>query len=208
MSNILTVTSSILGDASISNRLVRHTVDELCRRDPDSHVVTRDVGSDPLPHMTGDTAAALRAEPATRRQQEARELSDVLVAELRVADTLVIGAPMYNFGIPTTLKAWFDHVLRAGVTFRYTEVGAEGLLPGKRAIVALTRGGYYSDGPAKAFDSQEPHLRAMLNFIGIEDVTFIRAEKLAISQQEQVRAIATAVDNISRLLQGEQRHAA
>lgn len=208
MPNILTVTSSILGEASISNRLVRHTVDELRRTEPASNVVTRDLGSDPLPHLTGDAAAALRAEPATRRQRAARELSDGLVAELKAADTLVIGAPMYNFGIPTTLKAWFDHVVRAGVTFRYTEAGAEGLLPGKRAIVILTRGGFYSDGPAKAFDSQEPHLRALLNFIGIEDVTFIRVEKLAISQEEQAQAIDTAVEKINRLLQIGQSRAA
>src|SRR5690606_36249914 len=116
MPNILTVTSSILGEASISNRLVRHTVDELRRTEPASNVVTRDLGPAPLPHLTVHAAAALRAEPATRRQRAARGLSGGLLAGLTAAGTLASGAPMHNFGTPTTLKAWFDHVLRAGVT--------------------------------------------------------------------------------------------
>ncbi len=100
-----------------------------------------------------------------RRQPTA--LSDTLIAELQSADILVIGAPMYNFGIASTLKAWFDHVLRAGITFRYGESGPEGLLKGKRAIVIESRGGLYSEGPAQVMDAQEPHLRGMLRFMGI-----------------------------------------
>src|SRR5262249_22918702 len=114
----------------------------------------------------------------------------------KAADVVIIGAPMYNFGIPSTLKAWFDHVLRAGVTFRYTEKGPEGLLPGKRAIVLESRGGLYSEGPAQLMDSQEPHLKTLLGFMGINDVTFIRAEKLAFGPDARQQAIEGARSEI------------
>jgi FMN-dependent NADH-azoreductase len=115
-----------------------------------------------------------------------------LIAELRAADVIVIGAPMYNFSVATNLRAWFDHVLRAGVTFRYTEAGPEGLLPGKRVIVVETRGGLYSEGPAKAVDFQEPYLRHLLGFIGLADVTFVRAEKIGFGPEARAAAIAAA----------------
>lgn len=116
----------------------------------------------------------------------------MLIAELRAADVIVIGAPMYNFGVPTTLRAWFDHVLRAGVTFAYSEAGPRGLLEGKRTIVVESRGGEYSSGPARAFDFQEPYLRHLLGFMGIDDVTFVRAEKLGFGPEARAAAIAEA----------------
>jgi FMN-dependent NADH-azoreductase len=108
---------------------------------------------------------------------------------------------MYNFGIPSSLKAWFDYVLHPGVTFQYGEGAPKALLTGKRAIVILSRGGFYSDGPAKAYDSQEPHLRALLGFIGITDVTFIYAERLAMGLQVQEAALATATGEIERAVE-------
>jgi FMN-dependent NADH-azoreductase len=108
---------------------------------------------------------------------------------------------MYNFGIPSTLKAWFDHVLRAGVTFRYSEAGPEGLMKGKRAIVVMSRSGFYGEGPAQVMDSQEPHLRTMLDFIGITDVSFIRAEKLAFGPEAREEAIGAAHVELERLAQ-------
>ncbi len=189
----LVLTSSALGGASISNRLVREAVDRLRRQHPGLRVVTRDLGANPIPHLSFDSAAALRTEPANEAQAAARALSDQLVAELNAADIVVIGAPMYNFGIASTLKAWFDHVLRAGVTFRYTQAGPEGLLAGKRAIVVLTRGGLYSEGPAQAMDSQEPHLRTLLGFIGITDVAVVRAERLASGDEAREQSIGAAV---------------
>ena len=134
----------------------------------------------------------IRGEPSTADEQKARKLSDTLIEEIREADVLVIGAPMYNFGIPSTLKAWFDHVLRAGVTFRYTSEGPEGLMKGKRAIVVEARGGLYSNGPAAGMDSQEPHLRTMLGFMGISDVRFVRAELLSRGGDSAAAAIASA----------------
>jgi len=144
-------------------------------------------------HLTLDSAAALRgAAPANAAQEAALAVSNELLDELREADTILIGAPMYNFGITSTLKTWFDHVLRAGLTFRYTEAGPVGLMTGKRAIVVETRGGFYSSGPTQAMDAQEPHLRGLLGFIGITDVTFIRAEKLGFGPEPRAASIAQA----------------
>jgi FMN-dependent NADH-azoreductase len=147
MSTVLVLTSSALGEASVSNQLVRDAVSGLRSRDPSLRVITRDLGGSPIPHITLDAATALRgAEPANAAQAAAQTLSEGLIGELQAADVLVIGAPMYNFGIASTLKTWFDYVLRAGITFRYSEAGPEGLLKGKRAMVIESRGGLYSEG--------------------------------------------------------------
>jgi FMN-dependent NADH-azoreductase len=193
MSTVLVLTSSVLGETSVSNQLVRDTVSRLRSQDPSLRVVTRDLGGSPIAHLTLDAATALRgAEPANAAQAAAQALSDELIAEIKAADIVVIGAPMYNFGISSTLKTWFDYVLRAGVTFRYGENGPEGLLKGKRAIVIESRGGLYSQGPAQVMDAQEPHLRTLLGFIGIADVTFIRAERLAFGPEAREQAIDAA----------------
>jgi FMN-dependent NADH-azoreductase len=187
------VTSSALGEASVSNQLVEETVASLLAQKPDLQVITRDLGGNPISHLTLDAATAIRgAEPANAAQAEAQALSNTLIDEIRAADIVVIGAPMYNFGIASTLKTWFDYVLRAGVTFRYGEAGPEGLLTGKHAIVIESRGGLYSEGPAQVMDAQEPHLRTLLGFIGITDVTFIRAEKLAFGPELREQAIDAA----------------
>jgi len=209
MSTVLVLNSSATGEASVSKRLVRDVVDQLRVQDPTLHVVTRDLGDNPIPHLTLDSATALRGqEPVNEAQAAAQALSDELIGELKGADIVVIGAPMYNFGIPSTLKAWFDYVLRAGVTFRYTETGPEGLVKGKRAIVVESRGGLYSEGPAKAMDSQEPHLRTMLGFIGITDVSFVRAERLALGPDAREQALADAKTQLGRLTQDGLRRAA
>jgi FMN-dependent NADH-azoreductase len=193
MSTALVLTSSVLGDASVSNELVQDVVTGLRSQDPTLRVISRDLGVTPIPHISLDSATAIRgAEPANAAQAEAQALSNELIAELKAADVVVIGAPMYNFGIASNLKSWFDYVLRAGITFRYGESGPEGLLKGKRAIVVESRGGLYSEGPAQGMDAQEPHLRTLLGFIGITDVTFIRAEKLAFGPEVREEAIAAA----------------
>ncbi|TDH34242.1 FMN-dependent NADH-azoreductase [Pseudohoeflea suaedae] len=189
MTNILVVNSSALGPHSVSKALVDSTVEKLKVSSPDAKIVVRDVGASPIPHMTADNVVP---EPETEGQKAARKLSDDVIGEVQDADIIVIGAPMYNFGIPSTLKAWFDHLLRAGVTFRYTEAGPEGLLKGKRAIVVLSRGGLYSEGPLQVLDAQEPHLNALLGFVGITDVTYVRAEKLAFSPEDREASIANA----------------
>jgi len=204
MSTVLVLTSSALGAASVSNQLVQDAIALLRLQDPHPRFITRDLGGNPIPHLTVESATALRgAEPANAAQAAARALSDELVAELKAADTLVVGAPMYNFGIASTLKTWFDHVLRAGITFKYGESGPVGLLEGKRAIVIETRGGLYSEGPAKVMDSQEPHLRNLLSFMGITNVKFFRAEKLAFGPEARAQAINVASGQIAEVIQKE-----
>ena len=199
MSKILVLNSSVSGGASASRPLVQNVVNRLLEVDPKATVVTRDLDAEPIPHLVSGTFGGVRREDAvTEAEKGARALSDALISEVEKAETIVIGAPMYNFGIPSTLKAWFDHVLRPGRAFRYSETGPEGLFKGKRAIVVVARGGLYSSGPAKAFDSQEPHLRTMLGFMGITDVTFVRAEKLGYGPEQRNEAIANAQLEITR----------
>jgi FMN-dependent NADH-azoreductase len=204
MSNILIIDSAATGESSVSRRLTRAAAETLATRDPHADIVLRDVGANPVPHLSEATVPAIRA--GIVESDEAREalaLSDALVDELKAADLIVIGAPMYNFGMPSTLKAWFDHVLRARLTFRYTEAGPEGLLKGKKAIVLVARAGFYSEGPAAAMDSQEPHIRTLLGFMGIEDVTFVRAEKLAFGPDAADAAIGEALGDIETLVDRE-----
>jgi len=200
MSKVLALNSSALGSASISNQLVEETLARLRVRDPHLEVTARDLGADPIPHLNTDSATALRGTaPTNEMQAAAQALSDTLIAELKAAHIIVIGAPMYNFGISSTLKTWFDYVLRAGITFRYTEAGPVGLLEGKRAVVIESRGGFYSEGTTKALDSQEPHLKTLLGFMGIKDVTFIRAEKLAFGPEARQQAIDGSRNQIGKL---------
>ena len=201
MNNILILDSAATGESSVSRRLTRAAAEVLVARDPDAHITLRDVGSNPIPHLNAETVPAIRAGIVeTEAAREALELSDALIAELKAADLIVIGAPMYNFGMPSTLKAWFDHVLRARITFQYSEAGPEGLLKGKKAIVVEARAGLYSEGPAAAMDSQEPHIRTLLGFMGIDDVTFVRAEKLAFGPEAAEAAIGGALGQIEQEL--------
>lgn len=195
MSTLLVIDSAATGDASVSRSLVRAAVEAL-KAEGATEVVYRDLDAAPLPHLTQASVAGIRAQPASETEHSARALSDTLIAELRAADTIVIGAPMYNFSVPTTLRAWFDHVLRAGETFRYTEQGPQGLLPGKRVIVVESRGGLYSEGAAAASDFQEPYLRHLLGFMGLTDVTFVRAEKLGFGPEARAAAIAAATAGV------------
>ena len=200
MTSILILDSAATGADSISRRLTDGLADAIRRRVPAASIVRRDIGADPIPHLDAETTAAIRgAEAGTDAARAAVALSDALVAELKAADLIAIGAPMYNFGMASTLKAWFDHVLRAGITFRYSEAGPEGLVRGRKAIVVETRGGLYSEGPAAAMDSQEPHLRTMLGFIGIEDVAFVRAEKLGFGPEAAAASIAAAAAELDAL---------
>lgn len=204
MSTILALTSSALGSNSVSNQLVNDVLGHLQAEAPDASVIHRDLDADPVPHLVSDTVAAFGA-PANANQSALRELSDTLLAELAKADTIVIGSPMYNFGITSTLKAWFDHVLRAGITFRYTESGSEGLLKGKRAIVAVSRGGIYGDA---GDDFQVPHLRTLLAFMGINDITFIRAERLAFGPELRAQSIEAARAEVVQVMTQAQSQAA
>ena len=204
MTKVLIIDSAATGDSSVSRKLTAELADRLMQRDPTVSIVRRDIGAAPVPHLTAETVGAIRGVPAaTDAGRDALALSDALVAEVKDADVIVLGAPMYNFGMSSTLKAWFDHILRAGVTFRYSEQGPEGLVTGKKAIVVETRAGFYSDGPAASMDSQEPHIRTLLGFMGVTDVTFVRAEKLAFGPEAATAAIAEAVEQLDALADAE-----
>jgi FMN-dependent NADH-azoreductase len=208
MKSLLVINSSAAREGSVSRELVEFAVDRLRQEAPQARITRRDLGEQPVPHLTVATLSGVRGTPATALEREARALSDELIAELRAADTIVIGAPMYNFGVTTSLRAWFDHILRAGETFTYSAEGARGLLGEKRVIVIESRGGSYSEGPAMAVDFQEPYLRHLLAFIGIKDVAFVHAEKTGYGPEARAAAIAGARAQIALLADAELARAA
>ncbi|QXG25819.1 FMN-dependent NADH-azoreductase [Pseudomonas viridiflava] len=177
MSRLLVIESSARQQDSVSRQLTQQFLSQWQSAHPNDQVTVRDLAVNPVPHLDA-TLLGGWMKPSDQRsetEQAALERSNTLTDELIAADVLVLGAPMYNFAIPSTLKAWFDHVLRAGVTFKYTETGPQGLLTGKRAFVLTARGGIYT---GSALDHQEPYVRQVLAFVGIHDVTFIHAEGL------------------------------
>jgi FMN-dependent NADH-azoreductase len=202
MANILFINSSARSTGSISRQLTGEFIEQLKAAQPGSSVVERDVAAHPIPHLDEKMLGAFFT-PAEQRSAEQKALvniSETLIAEVNAADTIVIGAPMYNFSITSTLKAWIDHVARAGVTFKYTETGPVGLIQGKKVYVFTSRGGVYSEGPAKAMDFHETYLRAVLGFIGMSDVTFIHSEGLGMGEAAVAKAIAQTRESIGNLL--------
>ncbi|SMF72787.1 FMN-dependent NADH-azoreductase [Allosphingosinicella indica] len=198
MQKFLVIDSAVTGAQSVSRKLTDGLVSALAGEEG-AVVTRRDVGHTPIPHLTEATVGAIRgAEAESAEARAALALSDTLVAELFDADVIVVAVPMYNFGMPSTLKAWFDHVLRAKVTFQYGANGAEGLLKNKRAIIVSTRAGGYAEGDGAAMDSQEPHVRTLLGFMGITDVEVVRAEKLAFGPEVAETAIADAGHALGR----------
>ena len=179
---LLHIDSSITGEASASRAISRSILDRLLAEDPHAYVIRRDLVAQPLPHLT----------LASMNDQEVLE-------EFLEADTVIIGAPMYNFTLPTQLKAWIDRIAVSGKTFRYTENGPEGLVKGKRIIIALARGGIYSEGsPARALEHLETYLRGLFNFVGIEP-EFVAADGLNISPEQRETSIRQAMGETVRL---------
>jgi FMN-dependent NADH-azoreductase len=195
---LLQIKTSIFGDAGQSSRLADAFVENRRAAAPGSRVILRDLARDPVPHLTGATFGAFVAAPEARTAEQLAVVaqSDALIDEIKAADTMVLGLPMYNFGVPSTLKAYFDHVARAGVTFRYTEGGSVGLLTGKKAYVFATRGGLYAGTPR---DLQTAYVRDFLAFLGITDVEFVYAEGLAISDASRQASLARAANEIERI---------
>ncbi|HHC7213945.1 TPA: FMN-dependent NADH-azoreductase [Vibrio parahaemolyticus] len=193
MSRVLALKSSILGDYSQSNKLVEDFIKNV---DQDKLTV-RDLAANPLPVLDFAVATALRAtEDLSQEQQSVLDLSDTLIEEVKAADTLVIAAPMYNFTIPTQLKNWIDLIARAGVTFKYTENGVQGLIEGKKAIVVTTRGGIHKDSPT---DNVTPYLRTVLGFVGITDVEFVYAEALNMGEDAASKGISEAQSQLATM---------
>jgi FMN-dependent NADH-azoreductase len=195
MMKILQISSSARRDAPHSTRLANRVVQRLRDADPEATLIVRDLNAVPHPVLDEAALGALFT-PADQRtpEQAARvALDDALLAEIQAADVVVLGVPMYNFGVPAPLKNWIDAISRAGVTFRYTEAGPEGLLKGKKVYVALTRGGKYRNTPA---DTQVPYLKTVFTFLGLTDVYFVYAEGLSMGADAEQMALALAYEQI------------
>lgn len=196
--NILQINASAKRQGSESTRLANAITGRLRAADPSAEVVTRDLASAPMPVLDDAALGALFTPAAERSAEQAARvaLDDAAIAEIQAADVVVLGVPMYNFGVPAQLKNWIDAISRAQVTFRYTEKGPQGLLLGKKVYVALTRGGRYRDTPA---DSQVPYLKTVLAFLGMDDVQFVYAEGLAMGADVAAEALASAGREIEQL---------
>jgi len=199
MKTLLQLNSSLYAGDGQSSRLASQFVGAWRAANPGAAVLVRDLANDPVPHLDAGRFAAFLAKNEARdaSQRAVVAYSDMLIAELRRADVIVLGLPMYNFGMPSMLKAYFDHVARAGVTFRYTAQGSVGLLTGKQAYVFAARGGQYAGTPR---DTQSPYVRDFLRFLGIGDVEFVYAEGLALGDASRQAALAQAQSAIPRLL--------
>ena len=191
---LLHIDSSILGQQSATRELGAAWVDNWRRENPRGDVEYADLARDPLAHLSGEIFAARAATDASRelRSQRDVEADQSALTKFLAADVVVIGAPMYNFSIPSQLKAWIDRIVVAGKTFRYTPNGPEGLAKGKTVVIVSSRGGIYSSGPATAMDHQESYLRTVFEFLGINDIKFIRAEGLSYGPDQRSAAMATA----------------
>lgn len=198
MSTLLQINTSLAGAHGQSSRLAQRFVADWQAKHPEGRVITRDLASEPVPHLTAERFQAFLSQPdaRTEEQRAVSQYSDALIEEIKNADTIVFAVPMYNFSVPSTLRAYFDHIARAGVTFRYTANGPEGLLKGKKAYVFITRGGFYAD----AADTQTPYLKQFLGFIGITDVNFVFAEGLGLGDDAREKSLAQAHSVIGELL--------
>ena len=196
MKTLLSIRTGLFGPQGASSQLAERFAAGWQQRNPGSKVVTRDLAADPVPHLTAESFMAFGTKPQDRtpEQQAAVAYSDSLIAELRAADAIVLAVPMYNFSVPSTLRAYFDHIARAGVTFRYTATGPEGLLAGLRAYVFLTRGGVYPEGA----ETQTAYVRQFLQFLGIE-AEFVSADGLGLGEESRRQSLATAEQRIATL---------
>ncbi|MGH8253923.1 MAG: FMN-dependent NADH-azoreductase [Steroidobacteraceae bacterium] len=199
MTNLLQINTSIYNGSGQSSQLARQFVAAYRASHADTQLRVRDVAAaEFVPHLDAERFGAFiaKADERNAEQHAVVEYSDMLIGELKQADVIVIGLPMYNFGVPSQLKAYFDHIARAGVTFKYTDKGPVGLLTGKKAYVFATRGGVYA---GTALDTQTSYVRDFLRFVGIDDVNFIYAEGLAMSAQNKQDVLARASAEIERI---------
>jgi len=198
MNTLLQLNSSIFSAAGQSTRLADEYVALWRTRHPKGQVIVRDFARDPVPHLSAEEFQSFIVAPAQRSvaQRAAVAYSDTLIDEIKRADVIVLALPMYNFGIPSMLKAYFDHIARAGVTFRYTEKGPEGLLAGKKVVAFATRGGRYAGTPC---DTQTPFVRDFLRWLGITDVQFVYAESLNMGEASKQAALQRARSEIQDL---------
>ncbi len=198
MAKVLVIKSSILGSYSSSGLLIDELLAASAKQDPSQIVVVRDLGAQPLPQLDGEILGGFggAAEP-TERQQAAVALSNELIAEIQSADRIVVGVPMYNFGIPTQLKSWLDYICRAGVTFRYTEQGPEGMLANKPVLLVTTTGGMHRNN---ATDLALAHVQTVLGFIGLADQHVAYAQGLGMGDEARQKGLDSARDEARAFL--------
>jgi len=199
MTTLLQINASINDDNGQSSQLANQFVAAFHARNPGAKIVVRNVAAaDPVPHLNAERFGAFITQPGERSSEQHAVVaySDSLINELKQADVIVLGLPMYNFGVPSQLKAYFDHIARAGVTFTYSDKGPAGLLTGKKVYVFAARGGLYAGTP---MDTQTSYVRDFLRFLGMTDVEFVYAEGLAISPQSKEAGLAKAAAEIARL---------
>ncbi|KTC84992.1 FMN-dependent NADH-azoreductase [Legionella brunensis] len=200
---LLAIDASILGEHSVSRQLMQHFLKHWQQKYPKSETVYRDLDAQPISHLSQEILNAKQKStqelPLTLQQE--LTLSETLINELLAAEEIVIGAPMYNFSIPTSLKAWIDRVVAAGRTFRYTDQGVFGLATGKKLNIISTRGNHYTNSASmQAMDHQESYLKTIFNFIGITEIKIIRAEGLHLGESIRKKAIAAAEQKVRELL--------
>lgn len=201
MKKLLHIDSSVLGPHSVSRQLSAAIVDRLCKATPNLEVTYRDLGSTPLSHLSGAHLAAAQG-ASSPSADVAKELATGQAAldEFLAADTVVLGAPMYNFTIPSQLKTWIDRIVIAGKTFKYGAQGPEGLAGDKRVIVAISRGGFYGPGaPAAALEHLESYLRGVFGFIGVRELEFISADGIQVGPEHREKALAGALQAVTNL---------
>ncbi|MCK2150854.1 MULTISPECIES: FMN-dependent NADH-azoreductase [Marinobacter] len=198
MKNILVITASIFGQDGQSSQLVNRTLEQLRASHGDLNIQQRDLAAEPVPHLDAERFGAFLtgADDRDGQQQRVVDYSDSLIKEVKQADIIVIGVPMYNFGIPSVLKAYFDHIARAGISFRYTENGPVGLLEDRPVYILAARGGIYAGTPN---DSQTPFLRSFLGFLGLKDLHFVYAEGLNMGEDHKANALQQARRSIETL---------
>ena len=203
MKTLLQIQFSIFSNGGQSSQLAERFIAAWRASNPGGKVIVRDLATEPVPHLDAARFGAFLAKPGERTstQQAVVDYSDTLIDELKRADVVALGLPMYNFGLPSTLKAYFDHIGRAGVTFKYTEKGPVGLLTGKKVYVFAARGGLYAGTPS---ETQTPFIRTFLSFIGMDDIEFVYAEGLAISEASKEQGLDRARARIDALVEPAQ----
>lgn len=200
---ILHIDSSAFGDRSVTKKLSQTLVSQFTSKHPDTRVIYHDLSVEAIPHLDGATLGAFFTPDANRtpEQQQLVALSDKLTDEVLGSDIIVIAAPMWNFSVPSSLKAWIDHISRAGKTFKYTENGPQGLVSSdKKVIIVSSSGGIYSQGPGKAVDFQVPYLTAFFAFLGLTDVSVVRAEGTAMGPETLNTALQNAGVEIEKIV--------
>ncbi|AOS97922.1 FMN-dependent NADH-azoreductase [Microbulbifer aggregans] len=196
MAQLLKIQTSLFQNSGQSSQLADAFAATWLEKNPGARVITRDLAAEPIPHLDQDRFQAFTtpAEERTAEQKAVADFSQELIDEIKASDVLVLGIPMYNFSVPSTLSTYFDHIARAGISFRYTAEGPEGLLKGKKAVVFITRGGVYGEEHA-----QSAYVRQFLGFIGIHDVEIIHAEGLALNDESKQQALDSAREQIAQV---------